>query len=245
MNDESERQKQQLATTTALSSNSNVGFGFDEIDPEGSRSIVGPFVKFVDGEWTISNGVPLDPNFRPLVIGLAHTLQCWKDNEKLDEIVEHPLPDVDDLNAAISQSEWGIGLDGKPRPPWSHTYKIFLLNPETGEQAVYANNTWGAKIAYGRLKDQVQWMWRMRGRNVLPRVKLTWTHMQTRFGVKKRPHLEVIEWVSVGEPTPPAVAAVPQPQPQSGNGQQPVEEPSLQKVEEPSVAEDLNDKIPF
>jgi len=82
MNNESER-KQQLATTTTLS-NSNIGFGFDEVDPEEGRGIVGPFIKFADGEWTI-NGVPIDPNFRPIVIGLAHTLQRWKDNEKIDE----------------------------------------------------------------------------------------------------------------------------------------------------------------
>jgi len=167
------------------------------------------------------------------------------------------LTNVDELNSVIPKSEWGLGLDGQPRPPWSHTYKVCLLNSDTGEQIFFTNNTWGAKIAFSRLKDQVQWMWRMRGRNVLPRVKLTWAPMPTRFGMKKRPHFEVVEWVSTGEPTPTPVAAAPQPQLSSGNAQQPepppqkIEptpqkvEPKLQKVEEPSVAEDLNDEIPW
>jgi hypothetical protein len=220
----------QLPTTNALS----LSDGYDdEIVWSNDRGTIGAFAKYVDGEWTIA-GVPADPAYRPVAVGIAHTLQCWRDQSKIDEIFEPPLPNVDDLNAVIPREEWEIGLNGEPRPPWSHTFKVFLVNTETGERVTYANNTFGAKIAYGQLKDQTQWMRRVRGDNVVPRVKLAQAPMQTRFGMKKRPHFEVVEWLSFGGGTP-ALLASTSPQLTSG----------MQTVPEPTVAEDLNDKVPF
>jgi hypothetical protein len=231
MSSQTDRDKR-LQTTTALSP---VSDGYHELEQSDDCNPIGPFAKCVDGEWTIG-GVPPDPNYRSIAIGIAHTLQCWKDQEKIDEIFDHPLPDVDDLNASVPKETWGIGLNGEPRPPWSHAYKVFLLDTETGERVIYANNTAGAKIAYGRLKDQVQWMRRMKGCNVVPRVKLSQAPMPTRYGLKKRPHFEVIEWLNLDGGTPSLPDSSNSPQLTSGG---------MQKVEEPSVAEELNDEIKF
>jgi hypothetical protein len=58
-----------------------------------------------------------------MVVGYVTILRRWKDN-KPEDITEHPLPDPEELNATIPQSEWDIGLDGRPRKPWALTYVI-------------------------------------------------------------------------------------------------------------------------
>ena len=207
--------------TTAINTD-----GYDD-DSETER-INGPFVKFLDGEWTIG-GMPIDDPYRPIALAVAHTYTRWRDQSVIDEIADKPLPDLEELNAAIPKEEWELDMDGKPRPPWSNTFKIFFLDTATGERSIYATNTIGGKIAWGRLLDKVKWIRRLRGENVFPRVELDVAPMKTRFGMKKRPDFKILEWVDLNSGTPLPAADAPQ----------------LQKVEEPTVAEDLNDEIPW
>jgi hypothetical protein len=217
MND---HRSKQLATSTVKTD------GYDGSDQE--EQVNGPFVKFLDGEWTIG-GMPIDDNYRPIAIAVAHTYTRWQNRSVIDEIADKPLPDLDELNAAIPKEEWELDMDGKPRPPWSSTFKIFFLDPTTGERSIYATSTIGGKIAWGRLVDKVKWIRRLRGENVLPRVALDVAPMKTRFGMKKRPEFKFLEWVDLNTGTPLPAAGAPQ----------------LQKVEEPTVVEDLDDEIPW
>jgi hypothetical protein len=209
---------------TAIVNNTD---GYEDANQE--ERVNGPFLKFVDGEWSIG-GIPIDDRtYRPLALAVAHTATRWRDQSVVDEIVDKPLPDLDELNAAIPKEEWELNMDGQPRAPWSDTFKIYFLDTATGERAIYATSTIGGKIAWGRLVDKTQWMRRLRGENVVARVELGTAPMKTRFGMKKRPDFKILEWVDLNSGTPlPATDA-----------------PQLQKVEEPTVAEDLNDEIPW
>jgi hypothetical protein len=88
-------------------------------------------------DWLTNDGVT--PSDDPLAaIRTGTCLRRWKDGHP-DEIVDHPLPDPDELNAAIPMSEWELGVDGKtPRPPWEYTFKVSLVNLNTGEFFVFA-----------------------------------------------------------------------------------------------------------
>ena len=123
------------------------------------------------------------------VIGYTTALQRWKDN-KPETITEHPLPDPKQLNAAIPVTEWEIGLDGKPRPPWKLVYVIYMIDLKTGAIFTYANSTYGAKLAYEHLEEQIGVMRMLRGEHVLPIVRLEKRPMKTQFGMKSRPHLQ-------------------------------------------------------
>ncbi len=202
------------------------GDGYDDTNQD--ERITGPFLKYVEGEWTVG-GLPANSACQLVAIAVAHTLQRWRDQSVVDEIADKPLPDLDELNAAIPKSEWELGLDGQPRPPWSDTYKIFFLDLSTGERSIYAASSIGARIAWGRLVDKVKWIRRIRTCNVVPRVELGSTPMKTRYGVKKRPDFRVIEWLDLSSGTPLPASDTPQ----------------LRKVEEPTVAEDINDEIPW
>jgi hypothetical protein len=87
-------------------------------------------------DWRTNDGTPSDD---PLAaIRTSTCLRRWKDGHPM-EIVDHPLPDPDELNAAIPMSEWELGVDGKtPRPPWEYTFKVSLVNLNTGEFFVFA-----------------------------------------------------------------------------------------------------------
>jgi hypothetical protein len=172
------------------------------------RLIQGVILKCVDGHWADSDG--LTPSSELLVLGTTRALQCWKDKEVLDEIIERPgepLPDVDELNEQIPQDEWENGLDGNPRPPWQLNYVAYLLDPKSADMYTFLNSTVGARIAVERLNNKLQWMRALRGENVAPIIKLDSRPMKTSFGVKMRPEFTILDWrefdVRIGiTPTP-------------------------------------------
>jgi hypothetical protein len=96
------------------------------------RLIHGVQVKCTDGRW-FSEDVADMNGVRLLALATTTAIQRWHEQEATFETLTtdtcESLPDVDELNAAIPQSEWGIGLDGQPRPPWQMVFVVFLLDP--------------------------------------------------------------------------------------------------------------------
>jgi hypothetical protein len=167
------------------------------------RLIKGLLLKCVDGKWTDGDG--LTPSAEMLVIGTTRGLQCWgREQDLLDEIPEEPdkpLPDVDALNAQIPEEEWGLGLNGKPRPPWSFNWIAYLIDPLTAGTFTFINSTWGAQLAVERLEERMENMRVLRGANVRPIVRLENREMTIkRLGgaVKLRPEFTIIDWRDLG-----------------------------------------------
>jgi hypothetical protein len=88
--------RQRLLRGTLLKWNEVDGY----LDRDGVQPVEGPYLL-----WAMEQGY-----------------QRWKDQTVVDEIVDKPLPDLEQLNGAIPKSEWEPGLDGHPRPPYSHQY---------------------------------------------------------------------------------------------------------------------------
>jgi hypothetical protein len=146
-------------------------------------------------KWIDRDGLPLPSSM--LVAGFTTELRCWKD-KKLEKITEHPLPDPAELNAAIPISEWEIGLDGRPRAPWALTYVVYLIDLDRGALYTYANSTFGARLLYENLEEQVTVMRMIRGNHVLPIVRLEQRPMKTQYGMKARPHLHIYRLACAG-----------------------------------------------
>jgi hypothetical protein len=158
--------------------------------------------------WVDRDGLPMSSPI--LVVGYTTVLRRWKDN-KPEDITEHPLPDPEQLNLAIPVAKWELGMDGKPRKPWALTYVIYMVNLKNGALFTYANSTFGAMLCYTQLEEQVAVMRMLRGEQVYPIAKLERRPMKTAFGMKTRPHLEIIDWRAPGG----SVLTVPQsPSPQ-------------------------------
>jgi hypothetical protein len=147
--------------------------------------------------WVDRDGLPIPTTM--LVIGHTTVLRRWKD-KRPEYITEHPLPNPDELNAAIPIEEWENGLDGKPRPPWALTYVIYLVDLKTAALFTYAHDTFGAMQAYNALEERIAVMRILRGEHVFPIVHLEkrpWKSATN--GMQMRPHLEPTgDWRSPG-----------------------------------------------
>jgi hypothetical protein len=134
-----------------------------------------------------------------LVVGVDAILQRWL--EGLPQVIrDKPLPNPDDLNAAIPVSEWEIGIDGQKRPPWADTAVVYFIDPNTGAFYTFVSSTKGGRIAVEHLRESVEGMGMLRGGRVLPLVTLGERPMKTRFGTKSRPHFEIVDWKEAGVP---------------------------------------------
>jgi hypothetical protein len=198
------------------------------------RMVVGDLIKYTsDNGWTES-GLPVESNKKLAAIAVNKVLQRWQEERVVETIAQKPLPDPDEMNAAIPQSEWEEGPDGKPRPPWQLAHFVYLLEIETCEKLTFVSATIGAKIAVSALQDRVAWMRKLRGADVVPQVELSFKPMSTRFGMRKRPDFKIVGWLDLkagaGAP-PPALRQLP-----------PTE---LKEVTPPTAAEEMNDELPF
>jgi hypothetical protein len=153
----------------------------------------------------------LTPPSPMLVLAVDEALQRWKDN-KPDHIRDKPLPDTEQLNSAISQTEWERGIDGKLRKPWAHIVIVCLVDLRTGVLYKYTSPTTGAHIAYDALRESVITMRALRGTRVMPLVNLDERPMKTQFGMGRRPHFGITGWKAPGDDTKavPAKPATPQ-----------------------------------
>jgi hypothetical protein len=200
--------------------------GFDKTETI-DRIIQGTLLKCVDGNWTDRDGLPA-PETPLLAMSTATIIQRWEDQKPIETIVQRPgqpLPDVDDLNAEIPQSEWEEGIDGNPRPPWQLQLVVYLLCEATAERFTFASGTTGAKFAVSDLRTRVHDMRFMRGQGVLPVLELSSKPMKTKYGCKLRPEFKIIGWRDVGGSGTPRIAS------------------GLKAVTEPTLHEELRDEV--
>ncbi len=107
------------------------------------------------------------PPAQLLVVGVDAILQRWL--EGLPQVIrDKPLPDPNDLNAAIPIEEWETGIDGQKRPPWADTAVVYFIDPVKGGFFTFVSSTTGGRIAVDHLKELVTGMRMLRGGRVLP-----------------------------------------------------------------------------
>jgi hypothetical protein len=178
--------------------------------------------------WHDADGVELRGEM--LVLGISECVRRYKDG-KWEIIDTKPLPCPDDLNSKIPVSEWQIGIDGKPRPPWEHTVAVYLINTATGEVFTFVGATTGARIAYEHIRDAVATKRFLQGAKVVPLVRLSERPMRTKFGPRTRPHFEIVGWKSPPEdgpplPTPPPISPTPPSAASPSTGHSPTPQPT-------------------
>ena len=198
------------------------------------RVVVENLIKYTsDNGWTES-GLSVESNKKLAAVSVNKLLQRWHEGRVVQTIAQKPLPDLDEMNAAIPQSEWEEGPDGKRRPPWQLAHIVYLLDIETCEKLTFVSATVGAAIAVSALQDRVAWMRKLRGADVVPHVELSFKPMSTRFGMRKRPDFKIVGWLDLKagvDASPPALRQLPP--------------AGLNEVTPPTTAEEMNDELPF
>src|SRR5262245_29841494 len=114
------------------------GLGSFDITQFGGRS--GAFagakiLKFNRPDTFITREGELIPPTRELLsLGLAKVVQKFVGRQLVDTIPIGPhdaFPDIDVMNAEAPRSEWGTGLNGEPKGPYTKLLILKLLDLET------------------------------------------------------------------------------------------------------------------
>jgi hypothetical protein len=146
--------------------------------------------------WFRHDIVPLRPDPELLALKSARARRRWRDRIP-ETIVEAPgvkLPSLEEQNAAIPESEWEIGLSGKPEAPWKRLYILYLLDIADAQLFTFSNSTFGTMKAIKALEERIEWMTPLCGGTVYPLVRLRDVPFNTQWGPRRGPWFEVCGW---------------------------------------------------
>jgi hypothetical protein len=214
--------------------------------PQGASVIQGTLIKFSnEAQWVTRDGEELPADLELVAVDVARVVQKWQDQQPVETIILEPhrkFPDIEQMNAETPKEEWEEGPDGQLRGPWQSQHILYSLNPKTMEKFTFPTGTTGGRIAIRDLRDKAMWMRRLRGPNVYPVVLLADVFMPTKWGGRQRPHFKIVRYVRLGGEGCGDVEALPPPTPPPAPS--PASKEQEQLVQEPSLAEEMNDEIP-
>jgi hypothetical protein len=193
----------------------DAGEGFDSSP---NRLIQGDLIKFTNqATWVTRGGAEVSGIFELVAVNVIRVVQKWKDGQPIESRVLGlgEKLNLKELNAAVPQSEWRVGPDGKLRGPWEAQFLVYLLNPETAERFTYATGTIGGEIAVRELIYRVSWKRKFCGEQVYAVVSLSTVPWKTRYGTRQRPHFVIERWEGLSSD-----GALPPTEPPALNGSQ-------------------------
>jgi hypothetical protein len=193
-----------------------------------SGLFLGTRIKFSKtAEWE-ADGEPIASETRLILTDIARTVTRWGLDQKPAEtqVLEpgEKFPDLEAWNDALPRSEWVQGMNG-PQGPWQAQQVCYFLDPKKMAVFHWIDSSVGGSIAIRELVDSTKAMRRFRP-GAAPVVELGSKHMNTRFGGRQRPHLNIVNWATMPGEEPQA-AALPAP------------------VKPVTVDEEMNDAIGF
>jgi hypothetical protein len=184
-------------------SSGNGGWG-DAAAENAGRLLCGSLLKFNnEGKWGIGKEfVPLPNGFQLAALDTKAAWVFWQGGKPVDEktVVRGPgeqLPDRDTLGDN-DKGQWEKGFNNELKDPWANTRYIHFANPETAEAYTFSTTSIGGKRAVSELSDAVSRM-RITHPNATPIVEFGSKPMATRYGVKPRPHFQIVGWLGLIE----------------------------------------------
>jgi hypothetical protein len=271
----------ELKNSTSLTT---TGDGFDHYtdrvegnddSPQQQGLIRGSRVAFTNtAEWELAtDGDVIEPGVKLIVTNIHRAVVKWgADKGPPEQTIEippgQPFPDIAVMNDAIPRDQWRQGPAGL-QGPWRAQQLVVMIEPQSMNTFTYVTSTIGGGIAVRDLVDKVKMRRRYRGQ-VSPIVTLADTLFKTRFGERRRPHFNIVDWVHMAGGDEPQQAALPAPDKPGPNDNttstlieaEPVKEepPTAKPAKKPrqsksksglkhaaplSTKEELNDEIPW
>jgi hypothetical protein len=206
--------------------------------PEGVGLIQGTLVKFTnEATWLTRDDEEISRDLELIAANVVRVVQKWCDGKPVETLILEPhqkFPDIEEMNEKVPREDWVEGPDGQLRGPWQAQHILYLVDPKTMDKFTFPTGTVGGRIAVRELVDKLVWIRRIRGDKIFAVVTLSDVFMKTRFGGRQRPHFQIVRWVRLGgegagEALPPPTTPSPA--------------VTLAPVQEPSLAEEMNDSI--
>jgi hypothetical protein len=166
-----------------------------DYDEPGASPIRGGNVKFDGGAYFVGKEKTLvEPERRFIALDKAAGWVYLKKGCTAEYLMQTPgklpLPERPDCG---DESDWPVGLDGKPSCPWKWTLFLYLMDADSGETLTFSSSTSGGSIAINDLTQQIKSMRNMQ-RGAAPIIELQSVQMATKFGKKPRPFFKIVSW---------------------------------------------------
>jgi hypothetical protein len=94
----------------------------------------------------------------------------------------------------VDPKDYVTDLAGKKVIPWKYNYWVYLVDLENGETITFRTDTYGGTLAVRELTEQIASMRNRSKASAMPIVELQSRQMKTDFGLKPRPHLQIVGW---------------------------------------------------
>jgi hypothetical protein len=158
-------------------------------------------LKFVQGDFITREGEKIGPEREFITFGLIKAVQKFVNKQLVDTKIVAPhadFPDIQAMNEAAPKDEWGVGLNGQPQGPFTHTLILKFLDAKTYDRYAFVTNSQGGGVAVGDLTDKCKIARRINGLNVTAVVTCHSTRWQTKFNPHgKRPDFRVERWMAL------------------------------------------------
>jgi hypothetical protein len=164
-------------------------------DDTSGRQIEGTLLRFDDKQWFAGKEKSVIPNgTRFIALGIKAGWKRWENGKVVDFVTEIDghYPKRHELGYD-DESTWECGPDDRPDDPMKNSREVLLIDPHTCATFTYCCATAGGRSAVDDLKNTVRNARRLRP-GVVPLVSLEWQVMPTKFGMKSKPYLRIVDW---------------------------------------------------
>ena len=189
-----ERDSTNIAAVLATSPNDG-GWDSPLDDDASGRQIQGSLLRWDNKQWsTGKEKTPIADGTRLAALGIKAVYKRWENGkvvEFVSEINGH-YPKRDELGHD-DQKLWEPGPDGNPSDPWQNSREVLLMDPHTCTALTFCTASAGGRSAVDDLKNAVRNARRLRS-GVVPLISLESQAMPTRYGMKSKPYLKIVDW---------------------------------------------------
>jgi hypothetical protein len=95
----------------------------------------------------------------------------------------------------MDESAWPPGFAGEHTDPWADTRLLHLVDPKRALTFTFTTSSAGGRWEIASLKGAISNMRAAGHGNAVPIVRLSSESMKTKFGLKKKPHFDIVGWV--------------------------------------------------
>jgi hypothetical protein len=189
--------------------------GRDSPTVDDARQIQGTLLTFSDKTYYAGTGrfkEEVQLGTRLVALGIRAGWKRWEGGKVAEFVtqIDRRYPQRFQLGFT-DEGKWPRGPDGKSADPWQDSREVVLINQDDYTGFTFCTSSGGGRAAVDALKNSMRSA-RLLQPGQLPIVALEWRPMNTKFGMKAKPCLQIVGWwrkpeaPSIAPPDDPSVA---------------------------------------
>jgi len=164
-------------------------------DDASGRQIEGELLRWDNNQWSFGKGkMPITNGKELAALSSKAVFKRWENGKPVEFVseIDGHYPKRHELGYD-DESKWEPGPGGEPSDPWQNSREVLLIDPHTCAVYTFCTASAGGRSAVDDLKNAVRNARRLRP-GVVPLISLESQAMPTRYGMKSKPYLKVVDW---------------------------------------------------